>query len=468
MVAIAESTPGPVAVNSATYIGYKIEGAAGAAASTVAVCLPSFAVIYLISLFFDQFLRLSVVASAFHGIQVCVIYLILSAGLKMLKQLEHSVFNIVILTTVAAAMVGCSIAAVSFSSIFTSCSAVRPGCWCMQYSSCGRGRRSRDLCRTFLEFSHDRRAVLGGGYGMISLVRETVLGRGWLTEGEFLSFIAVSESTPGPLAINMATFIGASQGGFWGALCATLGVVLPSFVIILLVASVLQNLMKYAGVNAVLGGVRPCVVAMILATAVNMALSTLAGFAADKAGIAPDLRSIVVFLLLWGLHALCRRKKGKAPSPIGMILLSAGLGILFWGIKITRPGGSSLNDPVRFVVKKPGTGKLSWLPFARLQLYWNLGAVRSSCNRRSSFAGSSLTGSGLRRSGLAGSSLRRTVLLCNSGRSVLLGLSSNRSAGRSSLGRGCSSGGSRTAAGGHANSQSQSNNSNANILEFHI
>ena len=100
------------------YIGYKIEGTAGAAASTVAVCLPSFAVIYLISLFFDQFLRLSVVASAFHGIQVCVIYLILSAGLKMLKELEHSVFNIVILTTVAAAMVGCSIAAVSFSSIF--------------------------------------------------------------------------------------------------------------------------------------------------------------------------------------------------------------------------------------------------------------------------------------------------------------------------------------------------------------
>ena len=80
----------------------------------------------------------------------------------------------------------------------------------------------------------------GGGYGMISLVRETVLGHGWLTEGEFLSFIAVSESTPGPLAINMATFIGASQGGFWGALCATLGVVLPSFVIILLIASVLQ------------------------------------------------------------------------------------------------------------------------------------------------------------------------------------------------------------------------------------
>ena len=330
MVAIAESTPGPVAVNSATYIGYKIEGTAGAAASTVAVCLPSFAVIYLISLFFDQFLRLSVVASAFHGIQVCVIYLILSAGLKMLKQLEHSVFNIVILTTVAAAMVGCSIAAVSFSSIFYILFSGAAGV-CSTAAAEG-GEEAVIYVELFWNFLMIGALSFGGGYGMISLVRETVLGRGWLTEGEFLSFIAVSESTPGPLAINMATFIGASQGGFWGALCATLGVVLPSFVIILLIASVLQNLMKYAGVNAVLGGVRPCVVAMILATAVNMALSTLAGFAADKAGIAPDLRSFVVFLLLWGLHALCRRKKGKAPSPIGMILLSAGLGILFWGI----------------------------------------------------------------------------------------------------------------------------------------
>ena len=118
MVAIAESTPGPVAVNSATYIGYKIEGAAGAAASTVAVCLPSFAVIYLISLFFDQFLRRSVVASAFHGIQVCVIYLILTAGLKMLKSIDKNTLNLTLLTLVMASMLCCSITAVSFSSVF--------------------------------------------------------------------------------------------------------------------------------------------------------------------------------------------------------------------------------------------------------------------------------------------------------------------------------------------------------------
>ena len=118
MVAIAESTPGPMAVNSATYIGYKLEGVPGAAASTLAVCLPSFAVIYAISLFFDQFLQLSVVSSAFRGIQVCVVYLVLSAGLKMLKNLKKDAFSRAVLAAVLLAMVSCSVLAVSFSSIF--------------------------------------------------------------------------------------------------------------------------------------------------------------------------------------------------------------------------------------------------------------------------------------------------------------------------------------------------------------
>ena len=87
----------------------------------------------------------------------------------------------------------------------------------------------------FLNFLMIGALSFGGGYGMISLVRETVLSHGWLTESEFLSFIAVSESTPGPLAVNMATFIGASQAGLAGSFAATVGVVLPSFVIILLI-----------------------------------------------------------------------------------------------------------------------------------------------------------------------------------------------------------------------------------------
>lgn len=184
----------------------------------------------------------------------------------------------------------------------------------------------------FLNFLMIGALSFGGGYGMISLVRETVLRYGWLTEAEFLSFVAVSESTPGPLAINMATFIGSSQGGFPGALIATLGVVLPSFFIILLIAAVLKNLMKYAGVEAFLSGVRPCVVAMILATALNMMLSTLGGIKTLADGFAPDARSILVFAVLWVVHFVWRKRTQKAPSPIGMILLAAGLGILFWGV----------------------------------------------------------------------------------------------------------------------------------------
>jgi chromate transporter len=330
MVAIAESTPGPVAVNSATYVGYKIEGVEGAAASTLAVCLPSFVVIYLISLVFDRFLQLSAVASAFRGIQVCVIYLILSAGMKMLKSLSGTAFNRIIVAGVVAAMVGCSVAAVSFSSLYYILRGGRGAA--LPVKKAAEGGESMIYLQLFLNFLMIGALSFGGGYGMISLVRETVLRHGWLTEAEFLSFVAVSESTPGPLAINMATFIGSSQGGFPGALIATLGVVLPSFFIILLIAAVLKNLMKYAGVEAFLSGVRPCVVAMILATALNMMLSTLGGIKTLADGFAPDARSILVFAVLWAVHFVWKKRTQKAPSPIGMILLAAGLGILFWGV----------------------------------------------------------------------------------------------------------------------------------------
>lgn len=163
--------------------------------------------------------------------------------------------------------------------------------------------------RLFLNFLMIGALSFGGGYGMVSLVRETVLSNGWLTENEFLNFIAVSESTPGPLAVNMATFIGSTQGGILGSFVATLGVVLPSFLIILLIASALKNLMKYAPVNAFLSGVRPCVVAMILATALSMALSTLFGLTDLQAGFAPDLRSIAVFAMLGATHLICKKNQ---------------------------------------------------------------------------------------------------------------------------------------------------------------
>lgn len=117
MVAIAESTPGPVAINSATYIGFRIAGFGGAAAATVGVCIPSFAIIYAISRVFDAFLSLRWVACAFRGIQACVVYLILSAGIKMLRALPRTPLNLIILCAVGAAMIGCALAGIGCSSI---------------------------------------------------------------------------------------------------------------------------------------------------------------------------------------------------------------------------------------------------------------------------------------------------------------------------------------------------------------
>lgn len=118
MVAIAESTPGPVAINSATFIGYKTEGVLGALLATVAVSIPSFVIIYLISLVFDCFLSLSYVAYAFKGIQVGVVYLIFSAGIKMAKGLKKDIFSRLILAAVFLLMTFFTLTSVSFSSVF--------------------------------------------------------------------------------------------------------------------------------------------------------------------------------------------------------------------------------------------------------------------------------------------------------------------------------------------------------------
>lgn len=129
-----------------------------------------------------------------------------------------------------ASMLCCSITAVSFSSVFyiLICGAVGLVVFFLRKSGKEMGKVMIYL-RLFLNFLMIGALSFGGGYGMVSLVRERVLSNGWLTENEFLNFIAVSESTPGPLAVNMATFIGSTQGGILGSFVATLGVVLPSF-----------------------------------------------------------------------------------------------------------------------------------------------------------------------------------------------------------------------------------------------
>ena len=184
----------------------------------------------------------------------------------------------------------------------------------------------------FITFLQIGAFSFGGGYGMISLMREQALAHGWLGEEELLDVIAVAESTPGPIAVNMATFVGASQGGVLGAVVATLGVVLPSFVLILIIAALIRNLLRFAGVKAFLSGVRPCVVGLILATAATMLLGNVLGIAGDSLAPCVDFKGIVILALLFGVAFACQKWRKRKPSPILMILLAAGLGMLLYGL----------------------------------------------------------------------------------------------------------------------------------------
>ena len=184
----------------------------------------------------------------------------------------------------------------------------------------------------FLTFLKIGAVSFGGGYAMIPLIQDEVISNGWLNSEQILNFIAVSESTPGPIAINMATFIGSSQGGFLGAMCATLGVVLPSFVIILIIASVINGLLKFAGVKAFIDGLRPVVVGLILGTAITIIMQVI--FAFENIQISTiniDYKALIIFGIIAGISIITKKKTNKAISPIVLIIISAVLGLILYG-----------------------------------------------------------------------------------------------------------------------------------------
>lgn len=186
--------------------------------------------------------------------------------------------------------------------------------------------------KLFLTFLKIGAVSFGGGYSMIPLVTEEVIANGWMTSAEVMNFIAVAESTPGPIAINMATFVGASQGGILGAIGATLGVVLPSFIIILVIVALIKKLLKYAGVKAFLGGIRPVAVGLILATAITMILTVILSLETVYNKVVFDWKALVIFGIVGGVYYTIKFWKKKTISPIILIVISAGLGAIFYGL----------------------------------------------------------------------------------------------------------------------------------------
>lgn len=188
------------------------------------------------------------------------------------------------------------------------------------------------LLELFFTFFKIGALTFGGGYAMIPFVREQVLAHGWLTEEELLNMIAVSESTPGPIAVNMATFVGSNEAGVLGSAAATLGVVLPSFIIILIISALLKNFLKYNGVKAFLSGVRPCVVSLILGTAATLFLSVLVGIGENDFDLNIDVKGIIIFAIIVALAFILKKITKKKPSPILLIAISAFLGIYFYSL----------------------------------------------------------------------------------------------------------------------------------------
>ena len=174
----------------------------------------------------------------------------------------------------------------------------------------------------FLEFFKIGLFCFGGAFGMIPIIKDVVLKHEWMTETDFYSFLGVCESTPGPIAVNLATYIGSTQGGFFGSLFAVLGVVLPSFIVILLIASVLRNFTENKYFKAVMSGIKPVVVALILFTGITFLLETV-GVSYGNV----DISAVVLFGLTVGIHLFFTRVLKKKLSSVFLILISAALGI---------------------------------------------------------------------------------------------------------------------------------------------
>ena len=184
------------------------------------------------------------------------------------------------------------------------------------------------LLNLFASFFKIGLFTLGGGYAMIPMISDTVISNGWISTERLIDYIAISESTPGPFAINIATFVGMSQAGLIGAAVATLGVVLPSFIIILIIARFFLSFSDNRYVKSALNGLRPAVVGLIAAATYSIAYAALIVQNEADRSLSVNWKAVVIFA---AVMVLSRLKWKKKPHPVVWIALSAALGIVFYG-----------------------------------------------------------------------------------------------------------------------------------------
>ena len=181
----------------------------------------------------------------------------------------------------------------------------------------------------FLGFLKVGCLAFGGAYGAIPLIRDVVLSYDWLSDDMLTYMIAVSESTPGPIMVNLATYIGGSQAGLLGAAIATFAVVLPSFLFILLVTALLKTALKNNYFQGVLGGLKPGVIGIVMATGIYMVFGNCFG---GISTIKLNMQAMVITVILVAFMVGYKHIGKKKLSPIMLIVLSAMTGIVVYGI----------------------------------------------------------------------------------------------------------------------------------------
>ncbi len=173
--------------------------------------------------------------------------------------------------------------------------------------------------------------TFGGGYAMIPMIQEQVVGKGWITSDTLTDFIAISEVTPGPFALNISTFVGLHVGGSFGAVCATIGVILPSLIIIILVAIVMNKFIKNRFVQGALNGVKPIVLALILSTALVLFIKIVFfGGHSINGEFTFDRRSFALLITLLLFTTIYKRVNKKSVNPIMLLGLSALMGMIIF------------------------------------------------------------------------------------------------------------------------------------------
>ena len=175
--------------------------------------------------------------------------------------------------------------------------------------------------------------TFGGGYAMIPMIEEQVVGKGWISESNLTDFIAVSEVTPGPFALNISTFVGNTVGGTFGAICSTIGVILPSLIIIIVVAMLMKKFMSNKFVRGALFGVKPIVLALIMSTTLLLFIKTIFfNGHAIKGDIEFDIRSLTLLIILSSIMVIYKKTHKKSLGAIKLLGLSALLGIIVFTI----------------------------------------------------------------------------------------------------------------------------------------